>query len=80
MTCEALFETEELARAFEAAVANCTELTRAEAAHFVAHGHVVIKAAFPRSMADFTCESAWTEFQANYRAERTDPETWDSVP
>ena len=79
MTCEALFESEELARAFDAAVANCTELTRAEACRFVEHGYVVIKAAFPKSMADFTCESAWTELRANYRAERTDPETW-SVP
>ncbi|MDE0662274.1 MAG: hypothetical protein OXI79_21800 [Gammaproteobacteria bacterium] len=80
MTYETVFEPEEFDTAFDAALANCTELTRDEAARFVEHGHVVVKAAFPKQMADFTCESAWTELQANYGAERTDPETWNSVP
>ena len=79
MTNETLFETGQLAAAFDTAVANCSELTRAEAAHFVEHGHVVIKAAFPKEMADFACESAWTELEANYGVERTDPATWDGV-
>lgn len=79
MTSEALFETEEHARAFDAALANCTEITRAEAAHFVEHGHVVIKGALPKAMADLACESAWTELKADYGVERTDPETWDWV-
>ena len=37
-TRETRFETKELERAFNAAMAYCTELTRAEAAHFVEHG------------------------------------------
>jgi len=79
MTDETAFETEEFDNAFEAALANCTELTRDEAWHFVAHGYVVIKGAFPREMADSTCESAWTELEANYGAERTDPDTWEGA-
>ena len=79
MTSETLFETEQLAAAFDTAVANCSELTRAEAAHFVAHGHVVIKAAFPRERADDACQSAWTELEANYGVDRNDPDTWDGV-
>ena len=79
MTRERAFEAEEFDTAFDAALANCTELTRAEAAHFVEHGHVVIKAAFPKEMADFACASAWTELEANYGVERTDPDTWDGV-
>lgn len=79
MASEALFEKGELANAFDAALANCTEITRAEAAHFVEHGHVVIKGALPREMADLVCESAWTELKADYGVERTDPETWGCV-
>ena len=65
--------------AFEAALANCTELTCAEAAHFVKHGYVVVKAAFPREMADVLCESTWTELETNFGIERTDPHTWEGV-
>ena len=79
MTSETLFETEQLAAAFDTAVANCTELTRAEAAHFVEHGHVVIEAAIPKEMANVACQSAWAELEANYRIERNDPATWDGV-
>ncbi|MDE0038565.1 MAG: hypothetical protein OXU77_13585 [Gammaproteobacteria bacterium] len=79
MTRETTFETKEFDASFNAALANCTELTRAEAAHFVEHGYVVIKAAFPREMADVVCESAWTELEAEYRIERTDPHTWKGV-
>ncbi len=79
MTRDTTFETKEFDGAFNAAVANCTELTRAEAAHFVEQGYVVIKAAFPRETADFVCESAWTELNANYGIERSDPDTWEGV-
>ena len=79
MTCEAAFEAEWFDTAFDAALANCTELTRAEAAHFVEHGHVVIKAAIPKEMANFACQSAWAELEANYGIERNDPATWDGV-
>lgn len=79
MTRESAFEAEEFDTAFDAALANCTELTRAEAAHFVEHGHVAIKAAFPKEMADFACASAWTELEANYGVDRADPDTWDGV-
>ena len=40
-------EVPEFDAAFDAAVADCTELTRGEAAHFVEHGYVVVKGAFP---------------------------------
>lgn len=43
MTHETAFETEGFDTAFDTAVANCTELTRAETAHFVEHGYVVIR-------------------------------------
>lgn len=79
MTPERALEAEEFDTAFDAALANCNELTRAEAAHFVEHGHVVIKAAFPKEMAESACASAWTELEANYGVERTDPDTWDGV-
>ena len=76
MTREPAFETEDFDTAFDTAVTNCTELTRTEAAHFVEHGYVVIKAAFAKEMAAFACESAWTELKANHGIERTDPDTW----
>lgn len=79
MTRQTPNETADFDVAFDAVVANCAELTRAEAAHFVEHGYVVIKAAFPKEMADFACESAWTELRDRYGVERNDPDTWDGV-
>ena len=79
MTRETSFETNDLDAAFEAALGNCNALTRDEAAHFVKHGYVVIKAAFPGEMAAGVCESAWTELEANYGIERSDPDTWDGL-
>ena len=79
MTRDTAREVPEFDAAFDAAVADCTELTRGEAAHFVEHGYVVVKGAFPRQLAALACESAWTELEREYGVARTDPDTWGGV-
>ena len=79
MTRDKAREVAEFDAAFDAAVADCTELTRDEAAHFVEHGYVVVKGAFPRQLAASACESAWTELEREYGVARTDQDIWGGV-
>lgn len=73
------FDPDGFDAAFDAAAANCRELTPAEARHFVEHGHVVVKRAFARELADLVCESAWDELKATCGAERDKPDSWAGV-
>ncbi len=62
--------------AFDAAAGCCSALTRDEARHFVEHGYVVVKDAFPKSFAHDACDAAWTEMETEHGFDRCDPETW----
>ncbi|MDE0420070.1 MAG: hypothetical protein OXK76_04170 [Gammaproteobacteria bacterium] len=79
MAAAAQFDPDGFDAAFDAAVANCRELTPDQARHFVEHGHVVVKGAFPRGLADLVCECAWDELKAKYGAERGEPDSWRRV-
>ena len=63
----------------DAIVAKCAELTRAECEHFLEKGFVVVKAAFPRAVADEVCETAWAAL-AEQGILRDNPETWKQAP
>ena len=73
------FDVDGLDAAFDAAVANCQELTAAQARHFVENGHVLVKGAFPRELADLVCDCAWDELKAKFGAERGEPDSWNRV-
>ena len=70
------FDPGEFDVAFDAAVANCSELSRSDAARFVEHGFVVVKGAFPRNLADEVCDSAWREIETKHGVKRDEPDTW----
>lgn len=65
------------AAAFDQAVAGCSELTRADAEHFVERGYVVVRGAFSKDIARAVCEQAWSEIEARHDVDRYDPATWN---
>ena len=70
------FRSEELDAAFTAAVAKCRVLTRADAAHFVEKGYVVVKAAFAKEIARLVCETAWRELKEKHGFEPHEAGAW----
>ncbi|MYD43021.1 MAG: hypothetical protein F4W90_03910 [Gammaproteobacteria bacterium] len=58
------------------AVASCDALTRAEALHFVEHGHVIVKNAMPKAHAELVRERAWSELETEHGVDRSNPSTW----
>ena len=60
---------EQFEAAFDAAVAGCRELTRAEAAEFVDRGFVVVKAAFPKEIAERVTASTRRELKERHGIE-----------
>ena len=58
---------------FDTAAANCRLLTRAEAAHFVDKGYVVVRGAFPRDLARTVREHAWTELKDKHGVDEHAP-------
>lgn len=62
---------------FARAVANCSELTRDEARHFIERGFVRVRCAFPVSIAQTVREHAWAELEADHAIRRDDPRSWD---
>ena len=70
------FQSERFETAFDAAVAKCETLTRADARHFVENGYVVVHNAFPKAFADEVCQGAWDEMGREHGVDEHDPETW----
>lgn len=62
--------------AFDAAAAKCRALTRDEARHFVEHGYVVVRGAFPKAFAADVCQGAWDEMGREHGVDEHDPDTW----
>ena len=62
--------------AFDAAAAKCQALTRDEARHFVEHGYVVVRGAFPKTFAADVCQGAWIEMRREHGVDEHDPDTW----
>ena len=64
-------------RDFERAADRCTELSRDEARQFVEQGHITVRDAFPRSIADAVVEQAWAELEQKHDVQRGEPDSWD---
>lgn len=62
--------------AFDATAAKCQALTRDEARHFVEHGYVVVRGAFPKTFAVDVCQGAWDEMRREHGVDEHDPDTW----
>ena len=65
-----------LAAAHEEAFAKCRVLGREQALHFLAHGYVVLKGAFPAEFAASVREAAWLELHEKHGVNPEDRRTW----
>ena len=63
--------------AFDEAAERCSELSRADAAHFVERGYVVVRGAFSKDIAAAVREQAWSELEGQHGVDRHDPSTWN---
>ena len=63
----------------DAVVTRCVELTPTECEQFLEKGFVVVQNAFPRSIADEICNTAWAGL-AEQGVHKEDPETWKQAP
>ena len=70
------FDQDAFDQAFADSVAQCTELTAQDAAHFVEHGYVVVKRAFSKDIARAVCEQAWRELETDFDVDRDQPSSW----
>ena len=62
--------------AFDAAAAKCRALSPDEARHFVEHGYVVVRDAFPKDFAADARQGAWDEMRREHGVDERDPDTW----
>ena len=62
--------------AWERALAKCRVLGREQARHFLAHGYVVLKGAFPAEFAASVREAAWLELREKHGVKPEDRRTW----
>jgi hypothetical protein len=67
-----------LARALAHAVASCEVLSGDDARHFVENGFVVIRDAFPLSIAEHVRTETWHELSDRFGITEDDPTSWDS--
>ena len=65
--------------ACEQALANCRALSRQQALHFLNHGYVLIRDAFPTAFAERVRSAAWAELQEKHGVAPEDPRTWASA-
>ena len=61
---------------FDAAAAQCRQLSRAEARHFVEKGYVVVKGAFSKDIAALVRERTWAQLAEQHGVNRGDPASW----
>ena len=71
-----MFSVDNFQAAFDAALAKCQLLDRAQAKHFVDNGYVVVKAAFSERIASAVRAQAWQELKEKHDVEAQDPRTW----
>lgn len=69
-------DSESFEAAFDAAAAKCQALSRDEARHFVEHGYVVVRDAFPSAFAADVSRGAWDEMRREHDVDEHDPDTW----
>ena len=77
MTQPRSFDPAAFESAFDAAAANCRELSRSDAEQFVERGYVVVKGAFSKDIAAAVCAAAWRELGEKHGVDRHDPDTWN---